>query len=308
MKPNTIALCSLFLLTSCSGGGGDGAGGSSSTPPPTGNSGPAASITSPGSDMMASTATLDVIGTASDDDGVSSVSVNGISASSSDRFANWQAEVPLLEGMNSIVVATQDTLGNRNTQAAQVMIERGFLFDKAENIILDPERRNAILVDEVARVLMKIDAETRMRAEFSGPNAGTGPQWDMPVELLLDDESDRALVFDSGLNALVSVDLANGDRSIVASDSVGSGLSLAGASVFTLDPGLQQIYAITDDQLLSVDLANGDRQATALSGSDIDSPRTGRVDKPNNRLLVSAPSNIFAIDLSSGRSTPLMNP
>lgn len=257
---------------------------------------------------MASTATLEVLGTASDDDGVSSVTINGVAASSSDQFSNWQAEIPLIEGMNTVTVSTQDILGNRNNEAAQVIIERGFLFDKAENIVLDPERRNAILVDEAARVLMKIDSQTRMRMEFSGPNIGAGPQWDMPVELLLDDERDRALVFDSGLNALVSVDLSNGDRSIIASDTIGNGASLAGASLFTLDPGLEQIYAITSTQLLSIDLANGNRQATSLRGSSIAEPRSGRVDKPNNRLLVSAPSNIFAIDLSSGRSTPLMSP
>ncbi len=258
--------------------------------------------------MMASTATLEVLGTASDSDGVASVTVNGIAASSSDRFSTWQVEIPLIEGMNSITVATQDTLGNRNNQAAQLTIERGFLFDKAENIVLDPERRNAILIDEAERVLMKIDAETRMRSEFSGPATGSGPQWDMPVELLLDDERDRALVFDSGLNALVSVNLSNGDRTLLASDSVGSGTSLAGASMFALDPALEQIYAINDTSLLSIDLANGDRQVTNLSGANIDAPRSARVDKPNNRLLVSAPSNIYAIDLASGRSTPLMNP
>lgn len=310
MKPRIVALSALILMTGCSGGGGGGedANGSSNPPPSTVNRGPDATITSPGNGMMASTATLDVAGTASDDDGVSSVTVNGVAASSSDQFSNWQAEIPLIEGMNTVTVATQDVLGNRNNEAAQVMIERGFLFDKAENIVLDPERRNAILVDEAARALMKIDSETRMRMEFSGPNTGAGPQWNMPVELLLDDERDRALVFDSGLNALVSVDLANGDRSIIASDTIGNGASLTGASLFTLDPGLEQIYAITSTQLLSIDLANGDRQATNLSGSNIIEPRSSRVDKPNNRLLVSAPSNIFAIDLTSGRSTPLMNP
>ncbi len=258
--------------------------------------------------MMASTATLDVLGTASDDDGVSSVTVNGVAASSDNEFAQWRAEVPLLEGMNSITVATTDTLGNRNDAAAQVSIERGFLFDKAENIVLDPERRNAILVDESNRVLMKIDAETRMRSEFSGPGAGSGPQWSMPLELLLDDERDRALVFDSGLNALLAVNLANGDRYVLSSDSVGSGPSLAGASMFSLDPALPQIYALSDTELLSINLVNGDRDAIPLSGANIESPRSSRIDKPNNRLLVSAPSNIFAIDLTSGRSTPLMIP
>lgn len=297
-------------MTGCSGGGGDAAGanGTSNPPSSSGNRGPDATITSPGSGMMASTATLEVLGTASDNDGVSSVTVNGIAASSSDQFSNWQAEIPLIEGMNTVTVATQDILGNRNSEAASVTIERGFLFDKAENIVLDPERRNAILVDETARALMKIDAETRMRMEFSGPNTGAGPQWEMPVQLLLDDERDQALVFDSGLNALVSVDLANGDRSIIASDDIGNGVSLAGASLFTLDPGLERIYAITATQLLSIDLTDGDRQAVSLSGSSIAEPRSGRVDKPNNRLLVSAPSNIFSIDLASGRTTTLMNP
>lgn len=310
MKPGKYALSALLLIASCSGGGGgDGEENGSTNPPSSsGNRAPEATITSPGNGMMASTATLEVMGTARDEDGVASVSVNGVTASSSDQFSQWRAEIPLLEGMNTITVATRDTLGNQNDAAAKVMIERGFLFDKAENIVLDPARRNAILIDETASVLMKIDAESRMRSEFSGPGRGTGPQWNTPAQLLLDDERDRALVFDSGLNALLAVNLANGDRHIVASDSVGSGASLAGASIFSLDPTHEHIYAISDNQLLKINLSTGNRDAIPLSGATIESPRSSRVDKPNNRMLVSAPSNIFAIDLASGQSTPLMNP
>jgi hypothetical protein len=87
-------------------------GGSGGTPP-------LATITSPPPDFETEDAAITVTGTASDETGVANVSVNGVNASSSDGFATWSAIVELVEGPNTLTVATLDTLGFSDPMAAQ---------------------------------------------------------------------------------------------------------------------------------------------------------------------------------------------
>jgi len=87
-------------------------GGSGGTPP-------SATITSPPPDFESEDVTITVTGTASDETGVASVSVNGVNASSDDGFATWSALVSLAEGSNTLTVATLDTLGFSDPMAAQ---------------------------------------------------------------------------------------------------------------------------------------------------------------------------------------------
>ncbi len=87
-------------------------GGSGGTPPQ-------ATITSPPPDFETEDDFLTVTGTATDETGVASVTVNGVAASSNDGFATWSAVVQLVEGPNTLTVATVDTLGFGNPMAAQ---------------------------------------------------------------------------------------------------------------------------------------------------------------------------------------------
>jgi len=88
------------------------------TPPDT--QGPALVITSPSNNTTVTSAGLLVSGTASDsgygNDGVSSVTVNGVSASggtaSGAGTANWSATVTLSPGTNLVTVTAKDTLNN----------------------------------------------------------------------------------------------------------------------------------------------------------------------------------------------------
>ncbi len=88
------------------------------TPPDT--QGPALAIASPANNGPVTSASLPVSGTASDsgygNDGVSSVTVNGVSASggtaSGAGTANWSATIALSSGANLITVTAKDTLNN----------------------------------------------------------------------------------------------------------------------------------------------------------------------------------------------------
>jgi hypothetical protein len=97
------------------------------TPPDT--QGPALAITSPANNARVTSASLPVSGTASDsgygNNGISSVTVNGVSASggtaSGAGTANWNATVPLSSGTNLVTVTAKDTLNNPSQKQISVI-------------------------------------------------------------------------------------------------------------------------------------------------------------------------------------------
>ena len=90
--------------------------------------GPALTITSPLNNAVVTSASLPVNGTASDsglgNNGVSSVTVNGVSASggtaSGSGTANWSTTVTLVSGLNMITVVAKDTLNNSTNKVVSV--------------------------------------------------------------------------------------------------------------------------------------------------------------------------------------------
>ena len=90
--------------------------------------GPALTITSPLNNAVVTSASLPVNGTASDsglgNNGVSSVTVNGVSASggtaSGSGTANWSTTVTLVSGLNTITVVAKDTLNNSTNKVVSV--------------------------------------------------------------------------------------------------------------------------------------------------------------------------------------------
>ena len=70
---------------------------------------PALTITSPANGTTVSTSEITVAGTASDESGIASVTVNGILATGT---TSWSTEVTLTEDVNTITVVATDTVGN----------------------------------------------------------------------------------------------------------------------------------------------------------------------------------------------------
>ncbi len=77
---------------------------------------PLVAITSPASGTSTATNTITVIGTGSDPvSGIGKVTVNGVTASTSNNFANWSITVPLGFGTNGITAVAYDGAGNVKT-------------------------------------------------------------------------------------------------------------------------------------------------------------------------------------------------
>jgi len=85
---------------------------------------PSVALTSPVAGQVFTTGTAAIQGTATDTTAVSSITVNGATAQTSNNYANWSAVVNLNEGANQITVAAADAYGNSNAAAAAVNITR----------------------------------------------------------------------------------------------------------------------------------------------------------------------------------------
>jgi hypothetical protein len=81
--------------------------------------GPALAIASPASGTSVSTPTVEVSGTSSSGVGISSVSVNGVSAPVADN-GTWSATVPLSTGANTLTALATDALGRTASRAIAV--------------------------------------------------------------------------------------------------------------------------------------------------------------------------------------------
>jgi hypothetical protein len=109
-------------------------------------------------------------------------------------------------------------------------------------------------------LLITVDSVSGDRAILSG----AGPELELPRSIIVDGGS--AIVGDVSLRAIVAVDLATGDRDILADSSHGQGplfvspnaLALMGNSLLVLDASLKTLY--------SVDLTDGDRVVVSGGG------------------------------------------
>jgi hypothetical protein len=304
----------LFLLTTlCACGGSGGGSSNTSTPDDTAPvAAPDATIIFPPPDVLTDADTLQVTGTASGDAGVSSVTVSGIAANSSDGFASWRAQIPLSFGQNTITVATAGGNGNSDSTAAQIDISRQRLLNDVRAFDFDPATGAAYIIDD-GNEIFQTDINDTDRSLLSSSERGSGPDFFNIVSLALDISGNQLLVLDSSLRAVFQVDLDTGDRGILSDDSdstngdiaVGSGPGFLGASHILLD-AVNSRLLITDvslDALFSVDLDNGNR---SVISDDADSTNGGvavgtgpAFNNPSGMAIDSAGSNAFVMDRSA---------
>lgn len=82
-----------------------------------------------------------------------------------------------------------------------------------------------------------------------------------PSDVVLDAANDRALVVDSDLDALLAVDLASGDRTILSDSSTGTGTDFLVPFSVAVDAANNRALVIDRgfDALFVVELGSGER-------------------------------------------------
>lgn len=296
---------------------------------------PTVTILSPTDQATVHASRIMVSGIATDPDSVLDIRVrindeplNGIKATSTDGFATWQAEVPLVSGTNVLRVSSTDTLLNVNPVAAEISIDnQATVLVSPKAIESDIPNQRLLAVDQSLRALLSIDLVTGQHSVLSDENTPDATTlFTDPKKLVVNSVGSTAWVLDSAYDDIIRVDLATGARSLVV-DTIGGGTPqpFGGATDLVLDELNGRLLLVigrdVDSQVFALDLFSGERTllsdaSTPDANVPFGSPESLALDTINNRLLVlqrdaSAPgltgNKILAIDPTTGQRTLLVD-
>lgn len=295
---------------------------------------PTAQIMFPPPVSLSSGATLKIRGTSSDAlSTISSVTVAGVDAVTTDNYATWTADVPLALGVNNIVVVTTDSVTNTNSSAATVSVTRVAAVDldtaripaittnsfvSLKSMVLD-NSNNRLLVLDADRVV-SVNLLTGARAVVSDASTDTNNILSNPNGIVLDSVNNRVLVTDGSEKVIVAIDITDGvnkGKHSLISDctSVDSTTILESPTSIALDTANNRVL-IGDtflNSIVAVGLTAGD--CTVFSDAEpLFYPQEIALDADNGRALVadftfnsiSTPS-LLSVNLSTGSRTVLSN-
>lgn len=169
------------------------------------------------------------------------------------------------------------------------------------DLAFDPASRTLLLLSSNEDHLVEIDPTAGDRTLLSDRDAGFGPEWLVPSTMALDANGGRVLVLDHAFpHTLYAVDRTTGVRTVLASDTVGTGI-LRSASSLHLDAPQDRALIVSESvtsassptaqvTVTAVDLATGDR--TVLSdpftgvGPNLVGPLGGAYDPVTQRIFV----------------------
>ena len=256
-----------------------------------------------------------VRGTTENPDNTSALSVNGISATSNDGWATWEATVQLDMGVNKLTVSTTDTEGKINSSAASVEIERvdTFLVDAA-NSALDRDNNRMLLVDDAIDAVIAVDLTTGDQNILSGPGIPDSINpLSRPISIAIDNANNRALVLDNQNSAVIAIDLSSGSRTVLSNASIPNGdnrLITSADIVVDASNNRALVSDIGSTAIVAVDLTTGVRTVFSNNSTPNSTNPFGRIesialDEGRDRLLVVDHNNreIVAVSLSSGERT-----
>ncbi len=155
-----VAVISGFLCACGGGGGGSGSDAPPTNIPPTAESqAPAAKINFPIDNAWTTADAMTVTGsaTAANSDSITSVTVNGVAAESTDDFANWRVSVPLEAGPNTITVATEDNQGGSDDDASSISINNEVALLTPQDIAVNKANLTALVVDSSLEAVVAVD-------------------------------------------------------------------------------------------------------------------------------------------------------
>jgi len=306
------------LLMACGGSGSDSS--DSNNPVPADTTAPTASIVFPLEHSISDQHSITVRGTANDNQSnIESVRINGVDATTSDNYANWQVLIPLDIGINTLNVETTDSESNTDSNAAQIIVDQGSYLWNPKDMALDKANNRLLLIDydiygSASSAIVAIDLSTYHRSIFSNsdiPNSDNPFQ--NPSAITMDFSNGRALVTDTSLKGVIAVDLITGERSILSNNTTPNTDSplFDDPSGIAIDHDNNRALVTEgislSPSIIAVDLSTGSRSVL----SDATTPNADElfnrlddiaVDRNNGRALVidSYGDTIKAVDLTTG--------
>jgi len=247
-----------------------------------------------------------------DPSGVIVVDVNGQPVADLGRLPDWSALIDVARGDNELLLAAEDTVGNRvETSIGTIRSEAALLYQPYP-VAYDPVRDRALVGDLILGAVLAIDLDSGERSVLSSAGVGNGPDLPRPSWIEFDAARDRILVFGvvSGQGqTLVAIDPVSGDRAIVSHPATANGPAITSPTGTAID-GTNDRLLVSDrvaDALIAIDLASGERSIMSGpsrgNGPDLDDPLELTVDPVRGVAFVprSRPDiALLAVDLASG--------
>jgi len=192
----------------------------------------------------------------------------------------------------------------------------GTPFKYFNQIVIDTLNERLLVSDTELNVIFSVDIDTGKRELFISNRHGNGPSMPKPKSLK-HAGSETVLIIDSTLEALVSINLATGNRHILSTagsekiKEVGVGPRIKDPIGIELNTDFNKAWISMREQasLLEVDLITGDRSLIrpnpAEGATAFKLPNGISYDADNNRILVSDIylDRVQAIELDSNNTT-----
>ena len=220
------------------------------------------------------------------------------------------------------VIAVDLTTGDR-TELSGLMVGAGPTFDSTRGILVDAANSRLVVVDDQITNLVAVDLASgdRTLIEPSSPpppGVGAGPALESPVGVVYDPSKEVLYVADDGPNAIVSVNLASGDRSVIA-DSNSGGTTLLQPRGLGFDVANNRLLVpdnnSTIDGIVGISLETG--EGTIVSGDDSPDEMSESFASPRGRVAIepggmtalvadTSRDSLFRFDLMTGERTTVV--
>ena len=194
----------------------------------------------------------------------------------------------------------------------------GPLIANNEGVELDTNSNRALAIHRVSKAaLYGVNLTTGDRTLLSGDGtaAGSGTQFSQIEAVQFDAANNRALITDSGLNAVFGVNLATGARTVLSSPTVGTGPNTQSVRDIEYDPATNCAYVVanltasTEIAVYSIDLNTGNRlilsDTTHGTGTNFSFPLGIAINAASNELFVMDTNlrAVFSVDMTTGNRT-----
>ena len=187
----------------------------------------------------------------------------------------WTLDITLVAGSNNIEITATDSMNMSEQNTIVVVfhveeVEPVLMFNSLVGGVYDAQSNRIFVVDNGNDAVVGVHAQTGQREIISGGATSVGANCnlqDLDGGIALDTTTSpmRILVTDNGANALIAIDIDDGDCSVVSGSSRGSGdaldeplgvsVDVTGGRAFVGDNG--------EDAVIAIDLASGNRTVFA---------------------------------------------
>lgn len=280
---------------------------------PTDLEAPVVALVFPTQDSAVESRTLIIRGTAADSAGVAAVRVAGALASTGNGFADWQAEVSLEPGHNTVSIEAEDTLGNAAVATTLTVFSSEMLKLWPEALVVDTDVNRVLVMDQTTKALVAVDVSTGARQVLSPPTTDDGGYLGDTRDLVLDRDNNRILAINTGLGVPMAIDLDTGARTLLSLPGTDPDVMVQFLDELVLDSGADRLLGLHPAQgaLVAVDLATGAptviSDATTGAGPAFEYPNDVALDAARGRALVvdGRAKTLIAVDLATGDRTVL---